>query len=246
VRIAAAIALLLLCVGCSTSSRWNPLNLWFGRAAASVEKQQAKEQKGEQQAAQLAAVEVFKTEIALRSAPESRPVEVARRTNTNALSLLQQRGPLSILQTQEAAEIVAGMLAESADLRTKAEKRQAAAERDAAQLSAELATIRSQLATARAKAAEEAANNLALANELRWSKIAAWAGSACSVLLGLAAIAYRMNIGRFQEGAAQVLAGLQQRHGDGAADTARALFDAALHTGEQKGVARAFFSLTKR
>ena len=139
-----------------------------------------------------------------------------------------------------------GLLSDSNLKRIEAEAKQAAAEGAAAARSRELEETRKELAQAREQAKAEAAANLETANKYRVEQLWKWGSLAFNALLGLAVIAYKLNIGRLQQGAAEVIAGLQAKHGDEAASAARSILDGVLHTGEQKGVAKAFFNLTKQ
>jgi len=242
---AALIVAIALCfTGCSSTGGFNPLRSWFGRKAAAEQKAEVKAGVLEDKTVDAAQVEVVKTGIALEAAPPSRPVEVAKRTNDNAEALLNQRKPLNAATLAEVKTTVAGLLSVETAKREAAEKAQLATEKQNQTLSQELEQTRADLKELAKARAVEAANNLELANQLRWANIVKYAGIAASTLLSLAVIAYRLNIGRLQTGAAEVLAKLQASHPE-AATTARSALDAILHTGEQRGVAKAFFNLTQ-
>lgn len=241
---------LFLTAGCTSTSSWNPLNAWFGRKANAEAKTEAKASAVEDKSVTAAQVEVVKTGVALAAAavehPESRPVQVAQRTNANAAALLNQREALSVAAHDEAVATAQGLLSAETAKREAAEKAQAQTEARNRDMGEQLEKLRGQLKQLSKERAEEAAKNLALANELRAATIWKWAGTAGSVLLGLAAVAYRLNLGRFQTGAAEVLARLKQTHGDEVAGTARSVLDAVLHTGEQKAVFRAFTAISQK
>lgn len=219
----------------------------FGRKATAAAKVEQREIVSEDKAATAAQVEVFKTTLALTAAnaenPNSAPLTVASRTANNAFALLQQRSPLALGIQSEAREIVDGLLSAEVSRRISAESKQALAEKSNARLSAELSELRSALDGARKAAASEAARNLELANEYRWEQLQKWGGVALSALLSVALIAYRLNIGRLQTGAAEVLASIGARHGTAAESTARSALDAVLHTAEQQAVARAYLRI---
>lgn len=234
-----------LLAGCaSPSGPTGILTAIFGRKQAAATKAEAKVAGVEDKAVTAAQVEVFKTSLALEAAraeaPSSRPVEIASRTNQNALEVLNQREPLTVAVTQEAREIIKGLLTRVEE----AERKQKSAEASILGMTQELSTLRTKAKELHVKAEQEAARNLELANQLRWAKIVQYAGVTCSALLGLLAIAYRLNLGRFQQGAAEVLAKVGQKYGEEGQSVARGALDAVLHTGEQKGVAKAFFALT--
>lgn len=246
--VAALSGLLFAFAGCaSTGSGWNLFGAWFGRKAAAEAKNEAKAGETENRLVTAAQVEVQKTAVALDAAvaahPGSRPVLVAQRTNRNALGLLNQRNPLGLDLVEEAERITQGLLSVEVAAREAAEAKQAASEKQNIGIAAELGAIREKAKQLAKERTAEAAKNLELANELRVSKILQYASTAASVGLGLLALAYRLNIGRFQEGLGTVLAHVQTKHGDDAGKVARLVAGEVLHTGEQKGVFK-FFSET--
>lgn len=213
----------LVLAGCaSTGSIWtklNPLN-WgssAGRAAAKVEDKAKKEENLEDKTVHNAQVEVAKTGEALKAAqkenPGSRAVNLAARFNGNALSLLNQREPLDFATSQGLTELVAGLLSDQVEARVAAEKKQAAAEGANASLSTELSTVRGELKAARDAAAAEAAKNLALSQQLHDEQLMKYGGLALSAVLGVAAFAYRMNLGNLQTGVGNALGVLKTRYG---------------------------------
>lgn len=241
-RRAVSILPLLLVAGCATSggvvqSFWSSI---FGRKAAAVQKAEAKQGTLEDKAVTAAQVEVIKTGVALAAADDSLPVEVARRTNANAAALLNQREALSVAVQDDAVATAKGLLARA----EAAERSQQATEATNRTMSAQLASVRAELKKLATERDEEARKNLTLANELRSATVVKWAGVAGSTLLGLLAIAYRLNIGRLQTAAGEVLAHVQEKHGKDAADAARSVAGVVLHTGEQKGVYKVFSTLT--
>ena len=177
--------------------------------------------------------EVRKTGVALDAAaqenPASRSVAVAKRTNGNADALLNQRAPLPVAEADEAVRIVRDLLSEEPARRESAEKSQGAAEDSARKLGAELDALRTQLTTLRKASAEEAANNLRLANELRAATLWKWLATAGTVLMTVAALAYRYNLGGLQTGVADGLAKLHSKYGASDEDVAalRSSIDAA-------------------
>jgi hypothetical protein len=228
-----ASVLVLALTGCATASKWNPLNLIFGRQAATVEKTEAKQAKAEDQSVTAAQVEVLKTSEALKHAEASPAVLVARRTNGNALALLNQRQPLNLLQTSEAASIVAGLLSEEANKRQAAEAKQQAAEGANVKLSAELEALRAKLDEARKRADAEAANNLATANELRVQKLWTYGGYAVSFLASCAALYFQFGGQKAQKALASVMAHVRTSYGDTAGDAASYGADFLLSEGQK-------------
>jgi hypothetical protein len=231
-----ASVLVLALTGCATASKWNPLNLIFGRQAATVEKTEAKQAKAEDQSVTAAQVEVLKTSEALKHAEASPAVLVARRTNGNALALLNQRQPLNLLQTSEAASIVAGLLSEEASKRQAAEAKQQAAEGANMKLSAELEALRAKLEEARKRADAEAANNLATANELRLERMWKWGCAAASFLATAAALYFQFGGAKAQKALASVMSHVRTNYGDAAGEATSAAADYILTEGQQSKI----------
>lgn len=246
--------LIVLFGGCANASalltKANPLNWGSGRAAKKEAKAEVKQSGIEDQAVHAAQVEVEKTGVALAAArvenPESRPVAVAERTNSNARALLNQREPLDVATAQAAIDTANGLLSAETTRRESAEKAQAKAESDIRTMATELATTRKELQALKARADAEAANNLELARTLNNERFMKWSAMGLSAALGLLTIAYRLNIGRLQTAAGEVLAHVQKTQGTEAADVARKIAGVVLHTGEQKGVFKVFSALTQK
>lgn len=227
--------------GCTTGTGFSILKpgTWFqGRAAAAVVKEEKKQTTLEDSAVDQAQREVEKTGLALKSAPASRAVEVATRTNENAAALLNQRKPLSADSLAELRGTVEGLLSDLADVRKAAESQQTAAEGAQRALSRDLETTRTALKALASKRDEEAAKNLQLANELRNQVFMKWAGVTCSAVFALAAFAYRMNLGNLQTGVANGLAHLQHKYGTTDEDvaTVKHEIDTVTGGGQQKAI----------
>lgn len=203
--------------GCANTGEHPLLSWMFGRKARQEQKVEARTGQAEDEVVRLAQKEVRKTGVALDAAaqenPASRSVAVAKRTNTNADALLTQRAPLPVAEADEAVRIVRDLLSEETARRESAEKSQGAAEDSARKLGAELDALRTQLDSLRKASAEEAANNLRLANELRAATLWKWLATAGTVLMTVAALAYRYNLGGLQVGVAEGLSKLQHRYG---------------------------------
>lgn len=253
-KVVAALLALILLGGCASASKFltkaNPLNWGSGRAAKAEAKAEVKKDGLEESFVQRAQVEVVKTGAAIAVArvenPESRPVEIAERTNANAAALLNQRAPLDVATAQAALDTVKGLLSAESKAREKAERAQIVSEEGNRELSSALDSTRKELDKLKAKADAEAMNNLELARELNNERMMKYGAAGLSVALGLLSVAYRLNIGRLQSGAAEVLSRLESNHGPAAAATARGALDATLHTGEQQGVFKVFAKLNPR
>ena len=232
-RVALILALPLLPTGCATTGEHGFLSWMFGRKARQEQKVEARTGQAEDEVVRAAQKEVRKTGVALDAAaqenPASRSVAVAKRTNANADALLTQRSPLPVAEADEAVRIVRDLLSEETARRESAEKSQGAAEDSARKLGAELDALRTQLTTLRKASAEEAANNLRLANELRAATLWKWLATAGTVLMTVAALAYRYNLGGLQTGVADGLAKLHSKYGASDEDVSavRSSIDAA-------------------
>lgn len=238
--------LTLSLTGCA-STGWNPFTMIFGRKAAAVAKTQAKIDTTTDNQSHAAHVEAFKTSVALKVAaaenPNSLSVKVALRTNTNAVDLLNQISPLTTGEMQDAVLTINGLMSADAVARAEAERKQLLTEEKNNDLSSQLDKYRALVKVQNVAAAAEAADNLSLANKYRLSVIWTWAGTIGSLALGALAIAYKLNIGGLQSGIAEALAKVEATHGAAAADTARSALDAVLNSGQQQGVAQAFFAV---
>ena len=232
-RLTIVLFLALSMAGCANTGE-HPLLSWiFGRKARQEQKVEARTGQAADEVVRAAQKEVRKTGVALDAAaqenPASRSVAVAKRTNGNADALLNQRAPLPVAEADAAVQIVRDLLSEEPARRESAEKSQGAAEDSARKLGAELDALRTQLDNLRKASAEEAANNLRLANELRAATLWKWLATAGTVIMTVAALAYRYNLGGLQTGVADGLAKLHSKYGASDEDVSavRSSIDAA-------------------
>ena len=232
-RLTIVLFLALSMAGCATTGEHPLLSWMFGRKARQEQQVEARTGQAEDEVVRAAQKEVRKTGVALDAAaqenPASRSVAVAKRTNANADALLTQRAPLPVAEADAAVRIVRDLLSEEKAPREQAEKSQAADEDSARKLGAELDALRTQLDNLRKASAEEAANNLRLANELRAATLWKWLATAGTVIMTVAALAYRYNLGGLQTGVADGLAKLHSKYGASDEDVAavRSSIDAA-------------------
>ncbi len=238
------LAILVLLTGCASKPSGGLLGWVFGRKAAAVQKAEYKVTTLEDELVDGAQVEVVKTGFLLQAAAPSRPVDLAKRTNANAAALLNQRKPLNAATLAEITELTQGLLSEETARREAAEAAQRIAEGRNGELSQELEAMRDKLKALGAERDTEAANNLAMANKLRWSNIVAYSGVALSTMLGLAAFAYKANLGNFRGATAELLGTLRKKD-PATAEVATTVFDAALSKGEQNKVAQLLFNLSR-
>jgi hypothetical protein len=169
------------CVAQPGATWWNPAT-WVSRAAPAaadraLEKRDAAEEKADR--AEDATVHAANREVAqalevLQSAPDSRPVELARRFAGNAHSLLNQSSPLTVEESTALRQLVSDLLSENAKVREAAEKIASFQEEKNAELAAELSDARADLEKREASLAKANANlreaydrENALANQVR-------------------------------------------------------------------------------
>lgn len=180
-----SIAVLLLLPGCASAGGgatwWNPTT-WLSRAAPAAadraaekrDEASSKADAAERSAVHAAHVEIAKTDLALVGAGEGRAVQLARRTNANALGLLNQVQPLTAEESAAVRQLVADLLSEKAEVVAAAERKQRAAEDQLAAAARDLEEARHKLeqreaaltaANANLRAAYDREN--ALANQVR-------------------------------------------------------------------------------
>ena len=131
------LAALLVCSGCvgPGKSGAHILKPWTwlshreasatDRADGKVEIAQGNRDEARETLIKAAQIEVHRADLALASAPDSRPVVVASDAASNAASALDQAvGPLSVDESHKLRGLVAELLSENAAVRDSAEKRQ--------------------------------------------------------------------------------------------------------------------------
>ena len=235
--------------GCASQGggEWSPLSAWFGRKAAAEARTEAKADKVEDATVKAAQKEVEKAKVAVGVAstehPESRSVEVAKRTIGNASNLLNQRSPLTVAELEEAVATANGLLSVETAKREQAERNQSATERDNRNMAEELGALRAKLADLGEQRKAEAAANLATANELRAANIWKWASTAASALFAVGMLAYRANAFGIATRVAGGLADLEKAHGTGVADLTRGVLDSALDSGDKNKIFAALKTL---
>lgn len=224
---------LALCSGCSTTDRGGLFGWWTARGERAAEKAQAKAAAAEADLLATVQRNVEEFVAALRLAPPSRPVDVAREAAGQAsahLALL--RGPLTAARLAQIEARAAALTSDDPAARAPAEAARAAERKDDAATAAELITLRRDLAAARERADAVAADNAAYAAKYLNMRLAAIAGAAGTLLLGLAAVALKLNLGGANAALADILATLRAK-APAAAPIATAAADAALSRGQQ-------------
>jgi hypothetical protein len=164
------ICTLFLLTGCVstgvTGTKWYNPSTWFTSSVArKVEKLEVREEKQEDGLLKAAQTESHKTQIALTKAKYGDPaVDVARRTNNNAVSALDAAlGVPTTGETRANVALVEGLIAKTVE----AEKAQAKAEGKLDVLSEQLKATQAALVAMSDDRKAEAAKNASLANELK-------------------------------------------------------------------------------
>lgn len=232
----------LLLAGCTTTGKhwWSPATWSSSAPAQRVEVAETKLDAAQDKAVRAARAEVSKANIALATAPESRPVEVSRRTIANAQSLLDQvAGPLTAEEAADIRRIVADLLSDNATIRAAAEAKQATAEERIASLSQDLAAKSADLDSANGKLAAAFARENALADQLRNERARrAWligGGSLLILALGAGWLWVQVASGGIPKALGSVLKGLDEKSPE-QANAIRALLDPVLNRIEQAAI----------
>jgi hypothetical protein len=237
------LALLALAAGgCTTTGKhwWSPATWGSSRPAEQAAKAETKLDASQDKAVRAARAEVSKAGIALASAPESRPVEVSRRTIGNAQVLLDQvAGPLTAEESADIRRIVADLLSDNAAIRAAAEAKQATAEERIATLSRDLATAGAALDKANTKLAAAFARENELADQLRNERARrAWiisGGSLLVLVLGAGWLWVQIASGGIPRALGSVLKGLDEKSPE-QANAIRNLLDPVLNRIEQAAI----------
>lgn len=227
------LAAALLCSGCSTTGGGGLFGWWTQRGERAAEKAEAKAKAAEADLLAIAQKNVEELLAALRLAPPSRPVEVAREAAQQASGhLAQLRGPLTAERLAQIEARAQALTSDDDATRAPAEAARSAERQADAATAAELITARRDAASERERANDLAAKNATLAAEALRSRWMAYAGAAGTALLGLAALAMKLNLGGANAALADILATLRTK-APAAAPLATAAADAALSRGQQ-------------
>lgn len=230
-RAAVLLSLALLCAGCVRI----PLP-WSSDKAKAVAKAEDKADAARETVLRRAQSETTVAAIALRSAPPSRPVEIAREATASAESMQAQAlGPIQEGERQKLEKLVADLQSEVVSVRAAAEKQRdndaVRAAREAVKLSAASAHVddlNGKLAAAYQR--EKALGDLV--RKFVWSCIGL---GVLAVLLGAAWLYLRFALGGFAPAIGKVLGSLDRSQPD-VAKIVRGLLDAELNRSEQTRV----------
>ncbi len=169
---------------------------WTRDRAAIVEKAEGKADVARDAVLRRAQAETAVAEIALRSAPPSRPVEIAREATASAGSMQAQAlGPLAEADRQRLEKLVADLQSENAAIRNEAERDRADDAQRAARASAALSEANARVDAAEAKLAAAYERERSLASLVRKAVWAAIGLGVLAVVAGVAVVAIKLNLG---------------------------------------------------
>lgn len=229
--------MLLLLSGCATGSgaKWYAPASWFSHAPAeNADKAATKEEGARHAVVKEAQRTAHQTQVAIASAPASRPVATAADFNASTVALLDQaEGPLPVGEIEALKRTVAGLLSENAKVREDAEKVRANEREQASSAAERLAKAEraSEQATAALRAAFEREN--ALANELRAQRALVWIVGGIGVLLGLGWLYVQFALGGVPVAIGKAMRDLKATHPDIAKQVAP-FYTKYLNRNEQK------------
>jgi len=174
----------------------------------------------------------------LRSAPESRPVEIARDATAAAVGLhAEALGALPEAERSRVAAVVADLSSEDPARRAAGEAARAQDAAERVKLSAALAAAEARVKTAEAKLVEAYGREKSLADDLR--SMSRWLFVASIIaVLGVAAWVYlRVTVGGVVPALGKMLGHLDEKD-PGLAETVRGFLDTHLDRGEQAAIRR--------
>lgn len=230
---------LLLVTGCGTTggARWYaPATWWSSRPAANVDKAHAQESNARDAVIKAAQKATHETQIALASAPASRPVAVASDSNNSAVALLDQAaGPLDAADLARIRQTIVGLLSDNAALRAAAEKDRAREQGNIAEVSAALSRAEAKSTAAEDKLRTAFDRENALANELRSQRALLWIAGSLAVVLGAAYIYAQFALGGLPGALAAAKRAIERDHPDVAAKIAP-YYSAALDNRHKRAI----------
>lgn len=183
----------LILVVALSACTWIPSALRIGGTPmAKLEKAEAKQAAAAVVAVAAAQSSVHQAGLALGTAGDSRPVQVARDFVNEAQALLDQsQGAPTANEIAKWEKLVAGLVSENEAVRAAAEREREANRRDVAKISARLSTAAAQSDEWRVKAMTYAADADQKADLVR--KLVFW----CGLVVGLWLLAQLLRVGAF-------------------------------------------------
>jgi len=232
--------------GCVTKTGsatwWNPTTWGSTREAARVESRLEKKDDARELVIKSAQKSAVETDTALQAAPASRPVEVAKESSAQTVTLLSQvAGPLTAEESGKIRMQIAGLLSDNAKLRAEGEALRDKARAEAEALSNRLQTAEEKLAAALEKLPAAQRREAETANKYRNLLFVAWAVGALAVI-GYAGLLYlKIAYGGIPAAIGKGLSSMRETHPD-AAKIATGIFDDLLDRAEKKKIKKATIS----
>lgn len=233
------VALALLLAGCSTANNarwWSPATWFSAREAKAEDRALSKVDDARDRAVKAAQGTAHETQIALAAAPESRPIEVARESNDQTVTLLDQvAGPVTADEIARIRKQVAGLLSDNAALRSSAESDRASNRATIAEVSSKLAKAEAALEKAQGDLRAAFDRENALANELRNERLVKWGLAVVAVLIGAAWLYIKVALGGMPQAIGFALRDLRAKKPD-LADAVAPFYAKYLSLGEQERI----------
>ena len=211
---------LIFITGCTTGGArnvkwWSPATWFSAREAQAEDRAVVKLDDAKERAVKAAQGTAHETQVALVSAPESRPVDVARESNDQTVTLLDQAaGPLPSSEITKIRKQVTGLLSDNAALRTEAEKARAESRTTISDISAKLEKASSDLGKAQRDLRDAFDRENALANELRNERVIKWAVATLAVVGTAAWIYIKVTVGGMPQAVGLALRDLRAKNPD--------------------------------
>ena len=233
-----ALVTLFLVTGCTSAPNGSGFfGWWAARGERAAAKARDAHDDARERQLEAARIEAEKARESASKLPPSPEATLTQRFTGNTSDLLAQAVPgVTAEQLAAVRQLIADLRSEDAKVVAAAEARQRAAEGSNAALSRELGETSAKLTAAETRAGEIAEKNAEMAGELMALRWAAAAGTVLTVVAGLAAVAYRANVGGMATGIARGLADLRLKD-PGTADLATAALDGGLNRAEQTKIA---------
>lgn len=234
----------VLVSGCSSTTgagkvtAWNPTTWFSGSAGRTTASANAKVDEAQAKIVKAAQKTAHETKEALVSAPESRPVVVAREAAGQTVTLLDQAaGPLTMEESTRIREQVTKLVSENVQLRQEGEKMRNEARDGMAELSAKLAKAEAGAENASKGLQAAFARENELANQLRNQRFLLIVAVSVAAIGYLGVLYLRFAYGGIPAAIGRGLTQLRTTHPE-SGDLATKIFDSYLNRNEQHSISR--------
>ena len=227
------------CVASGSNVRWwNPMTWGSGREARKVENLTEQRNAASVKVTKEAQRAVHETRFALDVAPASRAVEVAKESNSVAVSALDQvAGPLTYAETGALKSQVDLLLSENAELRAQGESERALRRTELATATSTIADLNAKLDAANASLKSGFERENALANELRNMRLIKWGLIGLAVILAAGWLYVRIALGGIPVALGKGISVLRQKDA-AAGELATTIFDGFLDRHEKRRISK--------